>query len=54
MQTIAQSRIKAAFSALVETLNPKKHRISSIVHAKAHRIGPQRVILKIALNDNFN
>jgi hypothetical protein len=54
MQVLAQSKIKAVFSALIDSMIPAKDPTKTVVNAKAHRIGPARVILKIALNNNFN
>lgn len=54
MQLLAQTKIKAAFSALFGSIIPIKDIDKTIVNAKAHRVGPARVILKIPLNDNFN
>jgi hypothetical protein len=54
MHLVAQTKIKAVLSALFESMIPVKDKTKTTVNAKAYRIGPARVILKIALNDNFN
>lgn len=54
MHLLAQTKIKAVFSALFESIIPVKVTTKTTVNAKAYRVGPARVILKIALKDNFN
>jgi hypothetical protein len=53
MQSTAHSAIKAAFTALIKSFFPGQDTNCANSNTKAYRIGPQRVILRVDLNDNF-
>ena len=54
MQSISRSKIKAVVSALFESFNSPNQNKSKVQISKAHRVGPQRVILKITLDGNLD
>jgi hypothetical protein len=53
MASSATSRLKAAITALLEPFTPTNATQNIATLGRAHRVGPQRVILKIDLNRNF-
>ncbi len=53
MKSTAQSKIKAAISALLEPLIPANQFANTVAMSHAHRVGPKRVILKIRLTGDL-